>query len=99
VVVDEVLAAVDVGEDADGFAGCLAGAGVSVFEGDVEDVGGREVEVGRIPGHLGGKVVNAETKVAKLVEIRICSLIIAEGTGEGKGGDTLWISAGPGSKR
>ena len=60
VVIDQLLAAVDVGEYSD------VGPGAAVVRGDVEDIGGREVEVARVPVKLLGKVLDTEAVVAEL---------------------------------
>ena len=65
-VVDEVLAAVDHGEECDfhsfGTAVCAGLGGM----GDVEDVRGADVEVAGIPVHCAGEVCYVEAEVAEL---------------------------------
>lgn len=67
VVVDEALAAVDVGEERDFLAGGLVGFRVDVVEWDVEDVARHDVEVARVPVHSRGEVFHVEAKVAELL--------------------------------
>ena len=62
------------GEEGDGFGGVGVGGG-----GDVEDVGGREVEVAGVPGHLRGEVVDAETEVAELCSMLVSAVCFGEG--------------------
>ena len=65
-VVDEVLAAVDHGEECDFdsfWTTVLVGLG---WVRDVEDVRGADVEVAGVPVHGGGEVGYVETEVAEL---------------------------------
>ena len=62
VVVDVGVAPVDVREDGNVFAGGGLGGG----GGDVEEVGGREIEVRGVEAHLGGEVPHAEAVVSEL---------------------------------
>ena len=66
VVVDEVLAAVDVGEKSDFLACGRTGFRVDFLQWDVQDVAGDDVEMPGVPVHRGGEVGDVESEMAQL---------------------------------
>ncbi len=66
VVVDQVLAAVDMAEQRDLLAHGPVGFRVDLVQRHVQDVRGHDVEVLRVPFHLGREVFDVQTEVAQL---------------------------------
>ena len=66
VVVDGVLATVDAAEKSNFLARNFARGRVDFFSGDVENIGGVDVEVSSVPVHLIRKILDVDPEVAEL---------------------------------